>query len=87
MFGQEDIVQKRTIEAKIVLSDGTGLTGCFFINQGQRLVDLLNDQRAFIPYRNTNGTFLLIRKSTIDRIEPVDQTSTSKKKTPQWLGR
>ena len=86
MFDQEEVVHKVTIEAEINLMDGTALKGCFFVNQGQRLVDLFNDQRTFIPFRDTDGTIQLIRKSTIVRIVPVDQTVRRKKEAPAWFG-
>ncbi len=87
MFDQENIVQKVTIGAEIILTDGTALKGCFFASQGQRLVDLFNDQRTFIPFSDTDGTVQLIRKSTIVRIVPVDQTVPGKKgKPPGWFG-
>lgn len=86
MFKQDNIVRKVETEVKITLTDGTTLTGFFFIKKEQRLIDLLNDQRPFIPYKETDGMITLIRKSSIDRITPIDQTIPREKTIPEWFG-
>lgn len=78
--------QKIEVEATIVLADGTTMNGCFFTAQGQRLTDLLNDQRAYLPFLMEDGEITFLRKTTIDRITPSVQGSVAPQKVPQWVG-
>lgn len=86
MFDFDNIVHKEETEAEIVLTDGTSMTGVFYTMQDQRLIDLLNDHRRFIPYRDSEGMLTLIGKTNIDRIMPIDGTLARKTTAPRWLG-
>ena len=61
------------VQVSIMLTDGTTLDGCVFAGDGQRLLDLINDKRDFIPYANRDGEVTIIQKSTIALITPVNQ--------------
>ena len=45
-----------------------------YLSIGQRLTDLLNDDRAFIPMRRENGDMLIIAKSQIASIAEIEAT-------------
>ena len=64
---------KKEIPVNIVLVDGTTLDGCFFAGEGQRLLELMNDHRKFIPYSDIHGKVTIIQKTTIARIKPIYQ--------------
>jgi len=63
-------MKKKEVAVNIVLVDGTTFEGCVFAAEGQRLLDLMNDHRAYIPYTEADGNFTIIQKLTIARIIP-----------------
>ena len=65
--------KKKEVAVNIVLLDGTTIECCFFAAEGQRLLELMNDGRNFIPYTDPEGQVTIIQKSTIARISPDDQ--------------
>ena len=73
MFDNEDKVQKRKIEVEIGLADGTKLMGALFVHAQQRLSDLLNDQRHFIPLLTPAGMIINLSKSNIAQVTQLDQ--------------
>ena len=82
-----EILAKKEVPVNIVLIDGTTLDGCFYANEGQRLLELMNDNRTFIPHSDIHGKVTIIQKTTIARIKPIYQnvikkSSSSKAITP-----
>lgn len=57
--------------ADIELAEGTRLVGAFFLSPGQRLSDLLNDDRAFLPIEAADGSITLIQKRMLSRVTPL----------------
>ena len=78
--------QKVEVEATIVLTEGTTMNGCFFTAPGQRLTDLLNNQRADPPFLMEDGEISFLRKTTVARIRPAVQPIATPQKVPQWMG-
>ena len=78
--------EKKEVPVNIVLTDGITLECCIFAAYGQRLLDIMNDERSYIPYTDESGDITIIQKSTIGRITPVDQTNTKKAELPLWTG-
>ena len=72
MFGVEQVRQKVKTEVELLLSDGTELRGSIFVNPQDRLLETLNDSRAFIPIEGDDGEVTVINKSTIQRIKLMD---------------
>jgi DnaJ-domain-containing protein 1 len=60
-------------EVELVLDDGTRLLCRLAVAQDQRLSDMMNDERDFLPVELTNGSVVLIRKGTIVRAMQLDQ--------------
>ena len=73
MYESEHKVSKTKIEVEVVLNDGARLLGSLFIKQMQRLSDLLNDPREFLPVQTPEGLFVHLRKSTIAKVTQLDQ--------------
>ena len=73
MFDDEDKVQKRKIEVEVKLNDGTDLMGALFVHAQQRLSDLLNDQRQFLPLLTSGGMIVNLAKSWIAQVVQLDQ--------------
>ncbi len=68
-----DIRAKKKALLHIELHSGTSFDGYVFLSQGERLSDLINDGRNFIPFEDLNeGTLMLIAKDTIAIIVPKD---------------
>ena len=64
-------MKKNEVSVNIILTNGTTLAGFVFAADGQRLLDLMNDHRAYIPCTDADGNFTIMQKSTIVRITPV----------------
>ena len=73
MYESEHKVRKTKLEVEVELTDGARLLGSLFINQMQRLSDLLNDPREFLPVQTPEGLIVHLRKSTIARVTQLDQ--------------
>ncbi|MCP1337319.1 J domain-containing protein [Futiania mangrovi] len=50
------------------------LEAYLFLGQNERLIELMNDYREFLPFETLLGKFLLIPKREITEITPVDST-------------
>ena len=86
-------MKKTEVPVKINLMNGTTIECCIFAGEGERLLELMNDHRDFIPYTDTNGIVSIIQKSTIARITPIQEKtikvgSAPIKVTPapEWAG-
>ena len=66
-------MRKTEVPVTIVLLDGTAVDCNIFVEDGQRLLELMNDQRNFIPYTNSEGEITIIQKSIIARITPIEE--------------
>jgi hypothetical protein len=66
---------KVKIEVEIELLDGRIMLGHVFGAPKQRLSDLLNDDRQFVPFESSAGIVTVVRKSSIMRATPVQQTA------------
>lgn len=68
MFKSEEFVERQKAEVDLTLMDGTALRGNLFITQRQRLVDVMNDPRAYIPIELEDGSIKLVNKSNIGTV-------------------
>ncbi len=76
MFDSDSYTQfKVKIEVEIELQDGRTLLGHVFGAPKQRLSDLLNDERQFVPFENSAGLVTVLQKSAILRATPVQQAA------------
>ncbi len=73
MYESEHKVWKTKLEVEVELNDGARLLGFLFIRQMQRLSDLLNDTREFLPVQTPEGLIVHLRKSTIAKVTQLDQ--------------
>lgn len=78
-YGENIRVQKKKVRATVTRTDKTSVQVFFFLNQQQRLIDLLNDEREFIPVETPSGQTLLIAKSQIYEINPAESASAPAK--------
>lgn len=75
MFGSSSGQYKPKVKAavEIELNDGTLMMGSLFVAGTQRLSDLLNDERRFLPFESSEGTVVSLRKSVIARVTELSQ--------------
>lgn len=66
-------LQKAKLSVEMEIDGGARLMGHMFVQQNQRLPDLLNDDRDFLPFETTEGLITIVRKSTIRRVTPLNQ--------------
>jgi DnaJ-domain-containing protein 1 len=74
MYEPDGKIDKWQVEAELVLVGGTRLLGILFVKPMQRLSDLLNDSREFLPLQTTDGPIVHIRKSTIAKATQLNQS-------------
>lgn len=70
----------------MTLSDGSTLKGNFFLNPQERIIDMLNDERHFLPFADSDGVITVVAKAAITSIRPTQQKSESTKEPPRRIG-
>ena len=61
-------ITTKSILVEIALLDGSSLTGKLCVPMQGRLTDLLNDDRAFVPVENRDGSFVALAKKAIKQV-------------------
>ncbi|MEO0400008.1 MAG: J domain-containing protein [Pseudomonadota bacterium] len=64
---------KREAAVSVVLVDGERFDGFVYLKHDERLVDLLNDKRAFIPFKRDDDGTVIIAKSSISCLNERDR--------------
>lgn len=72
-----NVTQKVKTEVELVLTDGTVLNGEMFMHADQRVLDLVNDDRKFVPFASFDGPVSVINKVVIARITPIERSAKS----------
>lgn len=73
MYESGHKLSKIDIEVEVQLDDGSQFLGVLSLSQGQRVSDLMNDERQFIPIQLPGGSVVIQRKSAIAKVAPLDQ--------------
>ncbi len=73
---------KLRVGVEITLIDGSRMSGNLFLNIDERLLDLINDGRAFVPFEDTSGAVSMLSKTTIIRATPTLQNLPVAEPTP-----
>ena len=84
MFETNRHRSKSRIEVELYLSDGTYLFGKVSVLPDERLSDLMNDEREFLPIENSQGTVLIVRKGYISKVVQLDQHIKSGRMTDPY---
>src|SRR5215475_16014782 len=69
------MLQKTKLAVEMEIDGGQRMLGSVFVSQQQRLPDLLNDERAFLPFETSEGLIKILRKSTIRSVTPLNQVT------------
>jgi hypothetical protein len=64
--GQKKARNKYAVEVE--LENGKVQTMFVFVPPAMRVIDVLNDERAFIPFETTEGTIIIYKKTAIRRL-------------------
>jgi len=70
---QNKALLKDNTEVEVKFVDGTVLRGFLYLSSTERIVDVLNDERDYIPFQDTTHNVQIVNKRTIIRVTPIDQ--------------
>ena len=56
---------------EVELDDGKVQTLFVFVAPSNRVIDMLNDDRAFIPFETSDGSIIIYKKSAIRRLSEL----------------
>ena len=73
MFESEKKLSKIKIEIEVHLDDGSQFLGMVSVRLGQRVSELMNDERQFLPIQLPKGNVVILRKTAIFKVVPLDQ--------------
>ncbi len=79
LYGNEQQHKDKT-EVEVTFVNGAMMRGHFFIAATQRVADVLNDDRQFLPFEDVGNTVRLINKATIVDVKPAYQESGGRRK-------
>ena len=78
--GQKKARNKYAVEVE--LEDGKLLTLFVFVAPGIRVIDMLNDERMFIPFETNDGTIVIYKKNAIKRLTELFAAERSATRDP-----
>lgn len=78
MFGISSQMDKVKIDVQVELHSGKQLLGVLFLRRDQRMSDLLNDQRSFLPLEKTDGLVINLSKAHIAQVTQLGQVANVK---------
>lgn len=73
MFGISSQMDKIKIDVQVEMHSGKQLLGVLFLRRDQRMSDLLNDERRFLPLETTDGLIVNLAKGYIARVVQLGQ--------------
>ncbi len=73
MLDKEKLRTKYRVKVEVTLIDGSRMCGDLFLGIDQRLLDLFNDQRPFVPFEDANSEVRVLSKTAIMQIRPIQQ--------------
>ena len=73
MFESEKKLAKINVEIEVHLDDGSQFLGMVSVKQDQRVSELMNDERQYLPIQMPKGNVVILRKTVIIKVVPLDQ--------------
>ncbi len=86
MYGFNPHTSKFEVEVELTLTNELSFQGSLYLSHEQRILETLNDERKFVPFKTTHGVILAIKKSMIAYVQPIDQTMGCAKPIPLKIG-
>ena len=84
MFDPDNYPCKVDTEVELTFLDRTTMRGRFFVARGQRVADVLNDTRSFLPFGDIGGVVRLVNKRAIVQVKPARQDDGGREKGGTW---
>ncbi len=84
MFDPDSFPCKIDTEVELTFVDRATMRGRFFVSRGQRVADVLNDSRTFLPFADISGAVRLVNKSAIIDVKPARQDDGGREKGITW---
>lgn len=81
-----NVKPKLKSEVELIFEDGSSMKGAFFLTPDQRIVDALNDDRNFLPFEDSDGTLLVVRKHSVRYLKPKSQQLQRREQAPRYIG-
>lgn len=72
---------KTKVRVDLQLGDRTTLDGFVFCSQGERVSDILNDAREFLPFETHTKDIMMLRKGIISSIVARENSGNKKPST------
>ena len=77
MYGDSKKIYKNKLLVEVEFDSGTQWTGYLFVGQQQRLSDLMNDERVFLPFEMLDGSIEIFVKSHTRRVKPIARANAA----------
>ena len=75
------VVSKSALKVYVRMHDGARLVGAFYLAPGERLQDIMNDERSFIPLylddSKENNPVVMISKRYVSQVEEIKDSRDS----------
>ena len=80
MYDLDEFSTQISTEVEITFVDRTKMRGWFFASRTQRVSDLLNDPRVFVPFEDISGAVRLVNKNNVIEVRPSHQEDGGRQK-------
>ena len=75
----DQVLKTNKIEVELLLTGGTTFRANLFVHDMERVTDLLNDPRKFIPFEDVTGQIRLVNKESILTVIPADSENAGRR--------
>jgi DnaJ domain len=82
MFDSGPRKAKNKYAVEVELDDGRVLILFVFVTPAARVIDMLNDDRHFIPFESGDGSIVIYKKTAIRRLSPLFAAERMASKDP-----
>ncbi len=72
---------KDPVMVRLVKFDGSILQGRIYCAKGERVSDVIANEKSFLPFESDDGEFQVITKATLSRVIPIDNGAPMKVST------
>lgn len=71
MFESANKKARNKYAVEVELDDGRVHILFIFVTPGARVIDMLNDEREFIPFETNDGSIVIYKKNALKRVNPL----------------
>lgn len=77
VYGDSKKIYKNKLLVEVEFDSGVVWTGYLFVGQQQRLSDLMNDERIFLPFEMLDGAIEIFVKARSRRVKPIARVNAA----------